>query len=407
MIASHPIAISLTSDAIALTLTAVATPEAQARERFDAVRAANTDLNIAEFAAGETRLQSRPQVIFVELTENCNLSCVMCRSNQRFDRGKNMSWEIFESVADQIFSTASMVDLRGWGESTILKDFPRFLEATLAYGPRVRIVTNLTVKNELLWRQMARNDVFIAVSFDAATEDTFAALRPGSRLDVILDNLRIIVDERRRLGRDLDNIYLNTVIQRPAIRELAEIVRVAARLGIPRVQMSPVTVSSNDPQNLRFAVDELPPAMAEVVDTAEATGVDVRLTASLVESWADPALVDKRCIHPWSYCYVNYRGEVGFCDHLIGSRERHALLGDLRTQSFEEIWNCEAYRELRAEHVGYRTGVDERFSECNWCYRNRYLDFDELSYPPYEKYVVSGSRTPDTFSGLRRLPLLS
>lgn len=103
---------------------------------------------------------------------------------------------------------------------------------------------------------------------------------------------------------------------------------------------------------------------------------------------ADEGKADKTCTHPWMYCYVNYRGNVGFCDHLIGTPAVHHLLGDLHTSAFQEIWNGPQYTSLRAEHGAGRDAIPEKYGKCRWCYRNRYLDFDQHSYPPYEKYRV-------------------
>ncbi|WP_223199020.1 hypothetical protein, partial [Solihabitans fulvus] len=46
------------------------------------------------------------------------------------------------------------------------------------------------------------------------------------------------------------------------------------------------------------------------------------------------------------------------------------------------------YRELRAAHRDWQDGPIARFDECNWCYRNRYVDFDEVSYPLYGRHIV-------------------
>jgi MoaA/NifB/PqqE/SkfB family radical SAM enzyme len=352
-----------------------------------AVREENRRLNIEEFEQRRVVLESLPRVLFVELTENCNLSCPMCRSNGAFDRSKNMDGELFDSVADTLFSTAEIVDLRGWGESTILRGFAGYVEKTLDYGCRIRLVTNATVPNEALWRRLVRSGALIAVSFDAARTETFAALRPGARLDVVLQNLEIMADEGRASGVGTDNIHLNVVVQSAALAELSGIVRHAARLGI-RVQLNPVTLDNDDPGNLRFHRVELSEQLRRMADLAEKLAVDVQVNASLDPQWSIRDHADKTCSHPWMYAYVNYAGKVGFCDHLIGTPGSQYLLGDLRTSSFAEIWNNESYRRLRAEHARGVDGISHRFEECRWCYRNRYVDFDEVSYPPYARHRV-------------------
>jgi MoaA/NifB/PqqE/SkfB family radical SAM enzyme len=326
-------------------------------------------------------------MLFIELTENCNLSCTMCRSNGPFDRAKNMSEELFDSIGAALFPSAEVVDLRGWGESTILKGFSRFVEKTLDYGCRIRLVTNGTVPNEAMWRRLVRTGSLIAVSFDAAEPATFAALRPGAKLDIILKNLEIMVDEGHTSGIGTDNIHLNVVVQPGALAELSGIVRHAARLGL-RVQLNPVTLDENDPENLRFHLPELADELRGMAESAADLGVDVQINAALDPQWALRDHADKTCTHPWMYAYVNYAGRVGFCDHLIGSSVSQYLLGDLRANPFTEIWNNDAYQKLRGEHAAGVEAISHQYEECRWCYRNRYVDFDDISYPPYARHRV-------------------
>ena len=214
--------------------------------------------------------------------------------------------------------------------------------------------------------------------------------------------LAVMVEECRRLDKDASQIYLNVVVQRPALGELADIVRLAARHQLTRVALNPVTLPAGHPFGLDGEAERLRDALAEVQRTADELGVEVRIGAALHEEFALPEVAGKRCTHPWMYAYINYRGQVGFCDHLIGSDKTEYLLGDLTRSSFEEIWNGRAYQDLRRQHVAWRSGLSAAFEECNWCYRNRYVDIDDLTYPPYAGCVVSTTASPGLFVPPRR-----
>jgi MoaA/NifB/PqqE/SkfB family radical SAM enzyme len=354
-----------------------------------ALRERNSALNREEFRRGATVLASRPQVLFVELTQNCNLSCPMCRSARGYDRALNLSRDRFDAVAAELFPATAIVDLRGWGESTVLKDFPYYLAETVRYGARPRLVTNLTAGTPQLWRSLAEHDAILAVSFDAATPETFAQLRPGSRLDRILANLRTVVDARRRHGLGPDDVYFNVVAQEPALEELPMIVDVAAEYGLTRVHVNPVTLPVSHPLHLGRHLPRVRQALDGLRRRSAATGVQVTLGAALDDTLADAAAAEKRCTHPWAYCLITYGGRVGFCDHLIGAGTERYLLGDLAEASFEQIWNGPDYQELRRQHVHWADGLDDRFEECNWCYRNRYVDFEHLTVPEYGAMIVS------------------
>ncbi|MGK4579220.1 radical SAM protein [Kitasatospora sp. HPMI-4] len=355
-------------------------------------RVENHELNLREFEQRATLLHSLPRVLFVELTENCNLSCPMCRSAGKFDRSRNMSQELFDRIARELFPTAEIVDLRGWGESTILKNFPRFVDQTLDYGCRVRMVTNLTAFHEATWRKLVRSGALISVSFDAGERETFGKVRRGADMNVVLRNLEVLVDEAHASGVGTGNIHLNVTVQPAALDELTTIAKHAARLGVG-MHLSPITLPDGHPDQLLNHRPDVLRALAELAEVTESTEVDVQLNTALDELWADDDTANKTCTHPWMYLYVNYRGGVGFCDHLIGSPAEHHLVGDLNTSGVREIWNNEQYLSLRAQHGAGREHIDPKFEDCRWCYRNRYLDFDHESYQPYEKHRTRLTRS--------------
>lgn len=361
---------------------------------FSQMRARNKELNDSEFAEEKTWLESYPQVLFVELTENCNFGCDMCRAAGPFDSTKNMGFDLYRRIADELFPYAQIVDLRGWGESTILKSFPSFVDYAAQFGCRLRIVTNLSVMNDDLWRYLVELDFIIAVSFDASSPATFSQLRRGAKLDRILQNLQTMIDHCRKLGKSTEGIYLNVVIQSSALSEIEEILGKANNLGLQRVHLQPVSLPPSHPFHLSRRFAELATILGRVQNLADELGLTVVLGAALDDRLALGAYAAKTCIHPWMYCYVNYQGEVGFCDHLIGTPAKEYLIGDLRRNTFRDIWNSEKYRELRAQHVNWRKGIKSQFAECNWCYKNRYIDFDDKVYAPYQRYVVSNRSVP-------------
>src|SRR6185369_3798681 len=94
-------------------------------------REENAALNHQEFEARAIALRSYPTMVFLELTENCNLSCQMCRSSQGYDPSRDMSSALFETIATTLFPHATLIGLNGWGESTILRDFPKRLRTAV------------------------------------------------------------------------------------------------------------------------------------------------------------------------------------------------------------------------------------------------------------------------------------
>jgi hypothetical protein len=74
-------------------MTDFPSPPSHYHNMWTDARIANRELNIQEFKSRTTSLRSLPQMLPIELTENCNLSCPMCRSAGMFNLARNMSQE--------------------------------------------------------------------------------------------------------------------------------------------------------------------------------------------------------------------------------------------------------------------------------------------------------------------------
>lgn len=349
-------------------------------------RAANRALNTTEYQQRRTRLTSRPLAIFLELTQNCNLSCPMCRFGEKYNPAWNMPMEMFERIADELFDTAVLVDLRGWGESTILKNFDRFVDITLRHRPQLRLVTNAQVNRPDVWETLMAAHSTITVSCDAADPELFARLRRGGTVDRLRRTVATIVAARDRYQAPRESVLFNSVVSLDNLHDLCNLVDLAADLDLPRVVLHPIVGPLDDPANLRNDLAGTERAYAQAAERARERGIVLQAGAA-----PDPALaiVDRvrqpPCIHPWSYAYVNYNGGVGFCDHLIGNPQ--FVLGSLKDHSFEEIWNGDEWAALRGSHL---TGdIEDRFAPCRYSYAQRYVDFEDRVYPDRARLIVS------------------
>jgi MoaA/NifB/PqqE/SkfB family radical SAM enzyme len=351
-------------------------------------RKRNQQLNMEEFAQRATRLRSRPLALFIELTENCNLNCPMCRSARRYNPKFNMSRDLFERIADELFPHALVVDLRGYGESTILKDFDHLVRVTLNHQPRIRLVTNGQADRPDIWEQLMDAGSMIALSCDAATPELFAKLRAGGTLERFKRTARSIVQARNRAGADRDLVVFNTVASLDNLDELPDVVSVAASLDVARVVLFPVQTPLGSPSHLRGDVPRTRAAYLAAAERARSLGIDLQLGAAPDAALAQQHLVKTHpCMHPWGYTYINYSGGVGFCDHLIG--DHHYILGSLWKRSFEDIWNGPEWVALREGHVA--GAIPDRFFPCRWCFAQRYVDFEHLIHPAYGEGIVSSS----------------
>ena len=87
----------------------------------------NTDLNLQEIAEHKTILQSMPRRLVFELTNLCNLNCIMCGRNAADFKPTVFDMEWFRWF-EPMFDSIEEVTLMGWGEPTMHPHFKEMLE---------------------------------------------------------------------------------------------------------------------------------------------------------------------------------------------------------------------------------------------------------------------------------------
>jgi MoaA/NifB/PqqE/SkfB family radical SAM enzyme len=349
------------------------------------LREANRALNITEFENGIIELESMPLAIFMELTQNCNLKCPYCRSAGKYRRELDMPIDLFRRIAAELFPTTTLVDLRGWGESTILKSFPEIISITADYGPKIRLVTNGMNPNEHIWDHLMALKSMIVISCDAADPELFSLLRTGGNLDQLKKTTKTIVRYRDHYGVPEDHVYFTAVVSRPNIEHLPELIEMAYDLGLPKVILFPVGRKPSHPWHLRHDIDQTRRGLIAAHERANKLGITLQLGSALDDALRLVSDVRTKCMHPWTYSLVDYAGRVGYCDLLLSREEQ--TFGSLYEKSFKEIWNGDDFKALRQAHV--QRNLPDRFSACRWCFTMRYVDFEQYIHPSYQAGVVS------------------
>jgi MoaA/NifB/PqqE/SkfB family radical SAM enzyme len=303
----------------------------------------------------------------------------MCRNPGDVPATLRMDDATFARVESELFETADLIDLRGWGESLILPEFPDRARRAAAFGATLRIVSNLSFRRDPILHLLADLGFHLGVSIDSADERVLSFVRHGANLALIESNLtRLAALYAERGFSDRLNLYVTC--QLPALPTLESLVDFADRVGVRDVRLGPVGTTLPF-LSLANASDQVRAAVDRVRARAERLHVRISATASLVEDMF-PNEDTSACVHPWTWCYVTYAGRIGFCDHLIAAD--HYTFGALSEQPFEEIWNSAAWSELRREHLDARRATAPYFRECAWCYRNRHTDCEDLVEPGYE-----------------------
>ncbi|HJJ41792.1 MAG TPA: radical SAM protein [Methanocorpusculum sp.] len=156
----------------------------------------NSEKNICETDENKTVLMSKPRRIVLELTNACNLSCIMCGRNAWDFHLTRFKLEYLEKIKS-LLRTAEEVTLMGWGEPTVHPQFEKILQFLNNYPVKKYFCTN-GMRLDKLTDAIFENHVdIIAVSLDGADKETNDRIRKGANFDKILSNLKKIVEIKR------------------------------------------------------------------------------------------------------------------------------------------------------------------------------------------------------------------
>lgn len=362
------------------------TPDSKTTIKVD-IKKINNSLLKEEFKNGAANMAAIPNILFIELTRRCNLSCPMCRPEDMTGPDLDMSEAVIKRIEEELLPTARLVDLRGWGESLVRNDFIEILERFSLPGIQLRLLSNGTMNKPEVWQQLMRKNAWAGISIDSIKEENLLALR-GARLNAIESSLKSLIHWRDKYGNNPETVFLTVTVSSKNIFELNELLIWANDLGVGRIHMIPISCRPNDEKNLCHCEPHISPVLEKLYENSNKLEIKLQFGASLSTDLVMPDYLLKNCMHPWMYAYINYAGDVGFCDHLIGRDDLTA--GNLLQTPFKEIWNRPSLMSLRTSHfMGYENHPLRE--HCNWCFKNRYADFEHEIQTDFLSNVVANT----------------
>ena len=350
-----------------------------------------------------SKKEFKPRLIFWEVTKGCNLRCIHCRATATElmspdDLPTGRALNIISQIADY----GNPILVLSGGEPLYRHDIFQLAEYANSRGLRTALATNGTLVTADVAQRIKDTGIKrVSISLDgadAATHDSFRGI-PGAFEAAIygMKNLQ-------RLGV---SVQINTTIARHNAHQLPDVLALARRLGadalhtfllvpvgcgvdIAAEQMVPpeeyeqmlnwfydqsltgdiemkatcaphyFRVARQRRAADKMAGREVPPPIAHHPPSNEIGPTDMTMPGSTGISLkpgggppvghtghpgghpTDMNAMTKGCLAGTGVCFISHEGEVFPCGYLP------ALAGDLRKQSFAEIWdNSAVFASLR------------------------------------------------------------
>lgn len=329
-----------------------------------------------------------PMGVVYEATMRCNLHCEFCYVGTLLNIEGEWREELPLNVLEQAFPDQDglQVSLTG-GEIFMRKDILSVMEVFKGKGYTCGyLTTNGTIISDdradaLAALAEAGFLRHISVSIDGPGELHDRARGVKGTFVRTAAGLKRLQEAARRRHAPL-RVSINTTVAHDTIEALHEMVDVAADLGVDAIGLNHLMYST--PEEVAETVRLTGAADASVISTyvTEDPGVDAARVRVQVEALARrcaergirfdmrpkvrPAIIEPyytpgspltgRCLYPFLYARVSFSGKAYFCPFI------RIDVGDLTTQTLEQVWTGERYVSLRRALV--ENGI---FPVCRRC----------------------------------------
>lgn len=333
-----------------------------------------------------------PHVVAWNLTKRCNLSCDHCyiSAGPWQPTDGELTLDEVKRITDEILeiNPGPMFVLTG-GEPLLRKDLEEIADYASSRGATVVVGTNGTGLTEARIRSLQKAGVTgVAVSIDSLNAERHNAFRHGSSA---LEQTTAAIERLRDARMDF---IVQTSVTADNKHEVAKLARWSMEKGAVSFNLY-FLVETGRGQKMR----ELPASDNEAI-LRELVELEKEMRGKmLVRSKCQPALMrvvhqdapdspltnySTRCPCGVQYCRITPDGKLTPCPYLP------EVAGDLRTQSFREVWEqAPLFQTIRARSFNGKCGSCEYRDVCGGCRARAFANTgdvmgsdDSCSYEP-------------------------
>ncbi len=271
-----------------------------------------------------------PMHLDLEVTNVCNLRCIMCSRTHRLQEGTlepplHMGMDLFKQIVDEAAeNNCYALRFNGDSEALVLKE--TFIQM-LMYASSKNFLdlffgTNATLLTPEISRRLLNTGLTrINISIDSPEKETYEKIRVGADFDRVMENIRTFMKLRNSMNRRLPYVRAQMVVMEQNKQQVEDFERI-----------------------LGSAVD----AVGYISYTPPFdTGHDQTLGAT--EKKFNPEFA---CEYLYQRLYIKANGDVGAC--FVEMPDRANIIGNVKTESIKELWLGPFMQKLRRQHESGR-----------------------------------------------------
>lgn len=331
--------------------------------------------------------------IYIEATNKCNLTCVICMRNVWNAQFGSMSAETFTQILNDAKNAPQQPELffGGYGEPLSHPRILDFIAQAKERGFRVALITNGILLDEKMSRALINLNLdMLWVSLDGASPESYTDVRLGDSLPLILENLKRLQQQKYcKYGASNwagnPKLGIAFVAMKRNIHELNAVIRLGSRLGAVEFSVSNVLAHNAELLDENLYMHAMSMAVGQTIRPLvhmPMMNIEPGTMSALTETLGDMnrmelsgALIntntDQCPFVERGSMAIRWDGKVSPClpllythKHFLDERERTSheyFVGELQQQDLLQIWNNDNYKVLRKRLQGFD------FSPCAFC----------------------------------------
>lgn len=284
-----------------------------------------------------------PVSISFEPTTSCNLRCPECPSGLRqFTRPTGMlKKDFFTETIDDIHKHLLYLIFYFQGEPYLNTDFLDMVKYASSKGIYTATSTNAHYLTDEAARKTVESGLDrLIISIDGTTQEVYQQYRIGGNLDKVLEGARNIVKWKKELNSKTPFVFFQFLVVKPNEHQVEDVKRLAKEIGVDEVRFKTAQVYDfeNDPNQLIPVTDKFS-----------------RYKKNTDGTYAAKNKLANRCWKLWHANVITWDGLVVPC---CFDKDAMHQLGNLKNESFKNIWHNSNYKQFRSELMNSRKNID-------------------------------------------------
>lgn len=281
-----------------------------------------------------------PISITIEPTNFCNLKCSQCPSGSGLltrEKG-NIDFNLLKKIIDEIHEKIIYLTLHFQGEPYL---HPNFFEL-IKYASDKKMFVTVSTNGHFLSKENSIKTIEagldkLIISLDGTTQESYSAYRTGGSFDKVVEGIENIINAENELKRKNPFIVLQFLVFKHNENEINEIKKLSEKLKINKLELKSAQIYDFENGNKLIPSNE---KYSRYKKAGEKYFIKNELKNKCFRLWENPVITCDGKVIP---CCFDKNAEY--------------KMGDLKENTFNEIWNNKFYKEFRKKILTSRKEV--------------------------------------------------